>query len=318
MESLGAFGTIPFDHPRRRRAADAWADVKAGLDFVAHNLPRAHRFFSRVNPYPRPWRAVRVVAEDGARLAAVYGPGKPGAGALLLVPGTFQTKDDTSRKRRALDLWRRFGLHVLVLDQRGFGGSHAHAPTGGRQEARDVHAAADWLRQESGAARVTVWGESLGGAVALLAGTLPGASERFERVVAWSPFADLALATRAARDPSILGRMYRWLIRERTRGAVQDFHGFLTLRAQALGVPLEDLLRAGSPVAHCHALQVPAFVLHAEDDPVVPVSHAKLLLDARAPRLAVQIVPRGRHLDFDREAPHWYAATTAAILGPPL
>src|SRR5438552_2019629 len=101
---------------------------------------------------------------DGARLAAWHGPGRPGARAVLFLPGTFQTKDDTSRKRRAMQLWRRFGAHVLIVDQRGFGGSAAHAPSGGGQEARDALVAAEWLSAQSGAARVTLWGESLGGA----------------------------------------------------------------------------------------------------------------------------------------------------------
>ncbi|MEA3199776.1 MAG: uncharacterized protein QOE90_1204 [Thermoplasmata archaeon] len=314
---------IPFDAARPRRAVlDAWNDVKAGLDFVAHNLPRAHRVLSRVNPYPRPWRAVRLPGAEGASLAAVYGPGRPGAGALLILPGTFQTKDDTSRKRRAIGLWRRFGLHVLVLDQRGFGGSFDAPPTGGWLEAADAHLAADWLRHESGAPRVTLWGESLGGAVALLAAARPGAEARFERVVAWSPFADLADATAAAdprspRGRTLLGRTYRWLLRERTHGEAQDFGAFLALRAHALGLPLEELVRLGSPLAHVRDLRVPALVLHAEDDPVVPVAHARKLADARAPRLDVQIVPRGRHLDFDREAPQWYARLTQALLASP-
>lgn len=322
MDALGTWRTIPFDDPVRRTMRHVWGDLKAGLDFVAHNLPRAHRLLVRVNPYPRPWRALRLEGCDGARLSAVYGPGRPGAGALLLIPGTFQTKDDTSRKRRALDLWRRFGLHVLVLDQRGFGGSHEAEPTGGYLEARDALVAADWLRHESGASKVTIWGESLGGAVALLAGALPGAESKLERVVAWSPFCDLSDATLAAdprdkRGRTLLGRTYRWLLRRRAHGEADDFAAFLRLRATALGMPYEELVRHGSPLAHCHGLKVPANVFHAEDDPVVPPKHAQRLAALGLPRLEVAIVPRGRHLDFDREAPQWYAAVTERLFAKP-
>jgi len=318
-----AFRAIPFDGPRRRGARELWGDVKAGLDFVAHNLPRAHGFLARVNPYPLPWREVRVATQDGALLAAVHGPGQPGAPAILMVCGTFQTKDDTPRKRRAIQLWRRFGAHVLVLDQRGFGGSHAYPGTAGYLEARDVLDAADWLRAASGADKVVAWGESLGGAVALLAGARPEAASRLSRVIAWSPFAELGDATRAAsshsrRGRTMLGRTYRWLIRERTHGEASDFQAYLALRARELGLHLEDLLRAGSPLAHCGSLAVPATVFHAEDDPVVPVVHARRLRElaecGKAPRLDVHVVPRGRHLDFDREAPQWYAAVTSRLL----
>jgi alpha-beta hydrolase superfamily lysophospholipase len=311
--------SIPFDVPdRRSRVAEAWRDAKAALDLVAHNVPRAHRWLVRLNPYPRPWRAVTLRMPDGARLAGWHGRGRAGAPAVLMLPGTFQTKDDTPRKRRALSLWRRFGAHVLIIDQRGFGGSAAERGTGGNVEAGDALVAAAWLARESGRARVVLWGESLGGAIALLAATRPGAEDVVERVVAWSPFADLgdaALAT-AGDDPrgrTMLGRTYRWLLRHRDR-RVHDFREFLQLRAAELGTTVEALLDEGSPARHVARLRVPAVVFHAEDDPVVPVDHARRLADLRAPLLAVHVLPRGRHLAFDRVAPRWYAAVTERLL----
>ncbi|HUR68905.1 MAG TPA: alpha/beta fold hydrolase [Candidatus Thermoplasmatota archaeon] len=311
--------SVPFDAPRARRGADVWYDMKAGLDFVAHNLPRAHRVLVRLNPYPRPWRPISILGHDGAPLAAWYGPGEPGGPAVLFAPGTFQTKDDTPRKRRALDLWRRLGASVLILDLRGFGGSHGVAGTAGYHEARDLHFAADRLIAQSGADRVTLWGESLGGAVGLLAATLPDADKRFDRVVAWSPFCDLADASDVANPDtevgrSILGRTYRWLIRRRTNNQVRDFQEWLAFCAQELDMSVEDLLRHGSPLLHVDKLRVPATVFHAEDDDVVPVRHAQRLAATSAPKLAVHVVPRGGHLDFDRAAPLWYAQMTEKIL----
>ncbi len=310
-----------FDVPARKRSpAILWDDVKAGLDFVAHNLPFAHSFFTRINPYPRPWTVVKVPGHDGAELAGVYAPGRPGGGAILMAPGTFQTKDDTSRKRRAIDLWRDLGAHVLVLDLRGFGGSHEHRGTAGYLEARDLHPAADWLRDRSGVSRVTLWGESLGGAAALLAGALPGAEERFEKVLAWSPFAELVDATRIAspthpRGRTLAGVFYRALIRVRTRREAGNFDDYLERQANALGMSRAEFAFSASPVAHMRDLQVPAFVFHAEDDPIVPVKHARLFASeagTHAPRLHVEILPRGNHLLFDREAPEWYRLVTRA------
>ena len=310
---------IPFDAPRARTGRDLWDDVKTGLDFVAHNLPRVHGLFVRLNPYPHPWRAVSVLARDGARLAAWHGPGRPGAPAVLMVPGTFQTKDDTPRKRRALRLWRDLGAHVLILDLRGFGGSHAHLGSAGYLEARDLHDAADLLRELSGQPRVHLWGESLGGAVSLLSAALPGAEERFEQVVAWSPFCDLTTASRVASpdDPvgrTMLGRTYRWLLRRRTGNEARTFEEYLAVAAQRVGVPVEELVRHGSPIHHVHALRVRAHVFHAEDDPVVAVEHARRLEGAAAQRLSVAVLPRGGHLDFDREAPVWFEGVTRSIL----
>lgn len=315
------FSSIPFDAPRARTGRDVLSDVKYGLDFVAHNLPRAHDLLVRLNPYPRPWRALEVEAAEGARLSAWFGPGRPGAPAVLFAPGTFQTKDDTPRKRRAIDLWRRLGASVLILDLRGFGGSHGCPGTAGILEARDLHLAADRLLAESGASRALLWGESLGGAVGLLAGSMPGAERRFSSVAAWSPFADLRTASTVAnpRSPvgrTMLGRTYRWLLRHRTGNEVRTFEQYLALVAEELGMGVDDLCTAGSPAAHVARLRVPAVVLHAEDDPVVPVAHARRLAGYAGERLAVHVVPRGGHLDFDRAAPLWYASITRKLMEP--
>ncbi|HET6405979.1 MAG TPA: alpha/beta fold hydrolase [Candidatus Thermoplasmatota archaeon] len=317
--SIGLFASIPFDAPRPRTTRDVLFDVKTGLDFVAHNLPPAHRVLVRLNPYPRPWRPMTIEAPDGARLAAWYGPGRADGPSILFAPGTFQTKDDTPRKKRAIDLWRRLGANVLIMDLRGFGGSHAALGSGGYLESRDLHLAADRLREESGAERVALWGESLGGAVSLLAASLPRAEERFSRVLAWSPFADLREASTVANPStdigrSLLGRTYRWLLRHRTRNEVRDFEQYLALCAQQLGMDVETLCHSCSPSAHVRRLRVPATVFHAEDDFVVPVEHAWRLARAGAPNLQVHVLPRGSHLAFDREAPEWYAAVTRKLL----
>lgn len=311
--------SIPFDAPSTRHPLDLWADVKTGLDFIAHNLPRTHTLLVRLNPYPRPWRHVRVTGHGGVTLHAWHGPGKPGAPAIVILPGTFQTKDDTPRKRRAIALWRRFGAHVLILDMRGFGESYHLEGTAGHLESRDALHAADWLREQSGVSRVHLWGESFGGATALLAGTLPGAEERIAGVVAWSPFADLAEAARVAtpgtpEGETALARTYRWLLRRRTHNEVQTFEQYLDRVAKGLGMTKADLLHTCSPLHRLAELRVPAVVLHAEDDPVVPCWHAKRLADLGLGNLAVHVVPRGGHLDFDRHAPAWYDAVTTRLL----
>lgn len=317
--SLARVASVPFDAPRARTGRDLWGDVKQGLDFLAHNLPRWHHVLVRLNPYPRPWRAVEVEGFGGVRLSACYGPGNPGAPAVLMVPGTFQTKDDTPRKRRALDLWRRLGAHVLIVDLRGFGGSHACPGSAGYHEARDLLAAADWLRAQSGAEKVHLWGESLGGATSLLAASLPGAESRFAKVIAWSPFADLRDASRVASPDtevgrSLLGRMYRFLLRRRTRNEVRTFEEYLAYCAKDLGMDVPQLVEACSPLRQVHALRVPGVVFHAEDDFVVPPEHARRLEALRVPNLAVSVLPRGGHLDFDRVAPVWYDSVTAQLL----
>lgn len=317
--SFTLFASIPFDGPRQRTSRDILFDIKQGIDFVAHNLPRAHSLLVRLNPYPPPWRRLSIIAADGTKLEAWYAQGTAGGPAILFAPGTFQTKDDTPRKRRAIDLWRRLGASVLIVDLRGFGGSHDSIGSAGYHEARDLHLAADRLKEESGAEKVILWGESLGGAVSLIAASLPGAEERFARVIAWSPFADLRTASTVATPTtdigrSMLGRTYRWLLRHRTKNQVRDFEEYLTLCAKHLDMSVADLCYHGSPVQHVARLRAPAFVFHAEDDLVVPVDHAHALGSTRAKNLRVEVVPRGAHLDFDRAAPVWYADVTRKLI----
>ncbi len=315
LRDVGPAG-FPFDAPPVRGLRDTWATVKSGLDFFAHNLPFAHRVLERLNPYPAPWARVVLNGHGGAALAGVFAEGEPGGPAVLFAPGTFQTKDDSERKRRALDLWRRLGAHVLVLDLRGFGGSHEHMGTAGILESQDLHLAADWLRQRVGSERVTLWGESLGGATALLAGTLDGAEGRFDRIVAWSPYGELKDALRIAsayhpRGRTLAGRAYRSLLRIRLGNAAKDFDEYFAWQAGVLGMTVEELVHAASPIHHVARLRVPTFVYHAEDDRIVPVRHARLLSEVNAEHLHVEIVPRGEHLVFDRHAPVWYASVTA-------
>jgi alpha-beta hydrolase superfamily lysophospholipase len=206
------------------------------------------------------------------------------------------------------------------MDLRGCGGSHAAHGTAGYHEERDLHVAADRLLRESGNATAILWGESLGGAVSLVSATLPGAEDRFEQVIAWSPFCDLADASDVAnRDTpigrSLLGKSYRWILRQRMGKDVHDFQEYLVYCASELGMSVDELLRHGSPLAHIADLRVPATILHAEDDDIVPVRNAERFAESGARNLSVKIVPRGAHLEFDREAPQWYRAVTAKMLG---
>jgi len=61
---------------------------------------------------------------------------------------------------------------------------------------------------------------------------------------------------------------------------------------------------------------VPTLVVHAEDDPVVPVVHARRLATAAAsnPRVAVRVLPAGGHLLFDAVDEGWYWGALDAFL----
>lgn len=320
--ALAAVDALPYN-PRAGPSA-FWARVKGAADMLGHNVPAAGRFFVAVNPYPHPFRLCEIRTPDDARLAAWLAPGDTGKPGLLVMPGTFHTKDDTMRKSKAIRAWRAWGWSVLVMDQRGFGGSSSAEGTGGLLEAQDVLDAARHLREETGCARVGVLGESLGGAAALNAASLRGAEDDLAAVTAWSPFADLAEAVRhvtVAEGESnatlaVTRRAYRALVQARSGGRFESFDDYLSARAEALGIDVRQLLELSSPVRRVRHVRVPTLVVHAEDDPVVPVTHARRLAEAgRAnPLFAVRVVPAGQHLYFDALDATWYWGVLDAFL----
>lgn len=322
---LASLDGIPFA-PRAvwRGPAYYLGVTKGALDFVAHNLPRVNSVLVRINPYPRPWERVRVAVDDeGTSLGGWHARGRAGAPAVLFAPGTFQTKDDTVRKARAIKLWRDLGCHVLAVDLRGFGDSHEFWGTGGYLEAHDLLRCAAWLREKSGAERVAIVGESLGGASALIASALPGAGDIVAGVLAWSPFADLVGQSRyIATNPGVghpfylAYTFYRLMVSVRSGGEVRDMQEFFRVRSAMLGLEPAELVRRASPVTYASDIAVPALAFHAEDDPIVPVAQSHALAEASRGNglVRARVLPAGGHVAFEEHDPAWYWRTTRAFL----
>src|ERR671932_2756881 len=125
-----------------------------------------------------------AIPAPGADLSGWYVPGS-GRAAVVLVHGVPGNRSQMLPYVPAL---HRAGFDVLLYDQRAQGTSGGEAVTYGYYEAGELAAAADYLRERSGAPRVGALGVSLGGAVVLLGA---GQGARLDAVVADSAFADL-------------------------------------------------------------------------------------------------------------------------------
>jgi predicted acyl esterase len=101
-------------------------------------------------------------------------------GAVVAVPGASSSRSSVLRQAAVL---ARHGYGVLLLDPRGQGRSEGRAMNLGWWGDRDVAAAVDWLRDQSGVDpdRVGALGESMGGEEAI--GAL-AADRRLRAVVA--------------------------------------------------------------------------------------------------------------------------------------
>jgi alpha-beta hydrolase superfamily lysophospholipase len=181
---------------------------------------------------------VTIATEDGERLYGWWAPPKPGHGAIVILTGKGVVLSDYAGQFGDL---ADHGFGVLGVDYRGNGAS-----TGSPSEAglrADARAAFDFVRAAAPAARIAVFGESLGTGVAVgLAHDRPVAG-----VLLNSPYASIArlFELRGLKLP------YRLLMAD----------------------PLDSEALIGG-------LGVPVMILHATADDAIPIAEARRLYAA--------------------------------------
>jgi uncharacterized protein len=209
-----------------------------------------------------PWlTAVDIRTEDGERLDGWWAPPPAGHGVVIFFHGTPGTLAYTVW--RLIDL-AQAGLGVLAIDYRGYGGSTGKPSEDGLKA--DARAAFDFVHRAAPAARVAVFGESLGTGVAVaLARERPVAG-----VLLNAPYASLIRHWRVHAPPL----PYRWLLTERfdSEAAVAE-----------LGVPL--------------------MILAGTADDATPIDEARrLFAAARDPKTMIEVEGAGHLAAWDGEA----------------
>lgn len=304
--------------------------MKRGMDFIGHSRFDWSRFFAAVNPYPKPFKHVHFTTDDGVRIAAWLGPAHEGTDpkwGLVIVPGMFSTKDDTAHKRRAIRIWRAWRIPVFVIDLRGFGESTGIS-TAGWKEAYDVHAAARTLKAETGIERVAVLAESLGGAGALNAMAYDGETEAellTGGLLCYSAFADAKDAVTYISDKPPEGdpflvswQGFRRLLSLKSMGGYQRFDDYLDDAARVNGLQgFDELMDLANPKWKVPLMRQPTLLVHATDDPVVPVRHARRMerYAAGHPHIQVLVASFGGHTAFEPRDPWWYWEVTRRFFG---
>jgi uncharacterized protein len=210
-------------------------------------LGQERLIFRRSRQHPDRMRAgledmeeVSLEAEDGVRTYAWYKPPRTAARLLLYLPGDY---GHVGHRGRRLRFFLDRDLGALVLAYRGFSGNGGRPSEEGL--ARDANAALAFLaRNNIAARRIVIYGESLGGAVAvgLAAGCAPAG---LVLEAAFANFADLAAEK-------------LWLFPVR----LMLHHRF----------PSADLIAS---------VRAPILILHGTSDRTVPFRHAERLF-ARA------------------------------------
>lgn len=172
--------------------------------------------------------------------------------------------DNTSRSDSKIGTMRiarelhRHGFGVLMLDLRGRGDSPTELSSSGYFERLDLQGASDFLVSRGvDSSRIGVLGFSLGGVVALLAGSNPNT---YGAVVSDSAFADLGL-----------------MLKHSMTGFKRPLRAWLPGMEFMARILYRIDVREISPAREIAQSDTPVLIIHGEEDSEVPVEHARLL-----------------------------------------
>lgn len=228
-----------------------------------------------VTAHPQPGEATRF-RRMRDRLGISQDTWLNSRGTVFLLHGRDGCKEDL------LLIAERFcaaGLNCVLVDHRAHGRSEGRFCTYGRLEQHDLSAVIDAAEAKFGEnlRPIALWGISLGGAIAL---QTAAADRRIAAVISVNAFADLADIARLRGEKLISN--------------VGSHFGVLTLleASRCSGV---NLFQA-RPESAAARLRIPVMIVHAEDDRVIPLSHAnRIFKRIPSPRKRFEIVPNATH-----------------------
>lgn len=275
-----------------------------------------HSLRPRQVPAPRPWQT--TLADPVAGEIPVTGLLRevPGSDELLVIVHGLGGSTESHYMLRAAVAAEAAGLSCLRINLRGCdrqSGDFYHAGL-----TADLHAALaseDLARYQ----KIYVLGYSLGGHVVLRLGTEEG-DPRLAAVAAVCAPLDLALSQREIDAPAV------WVYRRYLLASLNGIYAAVAAR-RPMPLPVEQALRirtirewddrivaprhgfadAGDYYARASvaprlpALRVPALLLNAEGDPMVPARAVRAALADRPSRLEVRWLARGGHVYFPGE-----------------
>ena len=262
-------------------------------------------------------------------------PGADPLGLVVLMHGLGGSSEREGLRRMGQAL-QQAGFSVLRLNMRGAGpGRHLARGTYAANSNRDLLPVLHQARELAQGRPLLGMGISLGG-TKLLNALLSGPGLLDALVTISSPL-DLEGCSRQIELPR--NRLYQhWLLKRLVDQTLADPFGVSPEERRALlepgprtirefdasitaprwGYPsVEEYYRQASPLAALLQGAVefpPCLIVHAKDDPWVPVAPARQLLEARIPGLQVLLTPQGGHNGFHGPKGCWGDQLTAGWL----
>ena len=221
------------------------------------------------------YETVNLRAADGVELFAWFLParGTPQATVLFL----HGNAENISTHFFNVAWMPSEGFNVLALDYRGYGDSGGTPSLAGVQLDLDAALEALLERPDVDRRRIVLFGQSLGGALAIHYAARGKQRDALRAAIADSAFAD-----------------YRAIVKEKLAGF------FLTWPFQWL--PALTVDNDYSPLASVRAVSpLPLLLIHGEGDAIVPAHHSKRLYEAAAQPKELWLLPKAGHIQSLRE-----------------
>jgi fermentation-respiration switch protein FrsA (DUF1100 family) len=221
------------------------------------------------------YEALQMRASDGVELFTWFLPARGEARATVLF--LHGNAENISTHFANVAWMPAEGFNVLALDYRGYGRSAGSPSLPGLQLDIDAALRALLERRDVDPQRIVLFGQSLGGALAIHYAAHGGHRARLRAVIADSAFAD-----------------YRLIVREKLSGF------FLTWPFQWL--PALTVDNDYSPRASIHTVSpIPLVLIHGERDTIVPSHHSRQLYESAAQPKELWIVPAAGHIQSMRD-----------------
>ncbi len=210
------------------------------------------------------WEPVFIEGGDGTRLRGTYIEDGGGSDeTVILIHGLYHNRAMSMTYGMA---YRRLGMNVLLIDQRGHGESGGRTEWGLR-EPGDIAAWIAWLKERNSRMMIGLHGVSLGAAMALLYAGSSDSQAAF--VIADSSYGDLVL----------LGREKLAALSGDGR-AVQEYDMLMPFFNAAMWYHTGAVMTDIDPAHAAADIRCPVLFLHGQEDRLVPAEAAWELYEA--------------------------------------